>query len=188
MSCNKVIIISAPSGAGKTTIVHYLLNHIPELSFSISACSRPPRSYEKNGQDYYFFSPQEFKKRIEDDAFLEWEEVYDNMFYGTLKQEIERLWSMNKVIIFDVDVKGGIALKNHFKEKSLSIFIAPPSLNTLEERLKNRGTESPESLALRLSKVSSEMAFKNEFDTIVVNHDLGQSCQKTIQLVKEFIL
>ena len=188
MSCKKAIIISAPSGAGKTTIVKHLLEKIEALSFSISATNRSPRENEKHGKDYYFLSTDAFIKGIENGRFLEWEEVYTKMYYGTLLEEVERIWSEGKVIIFDVDVKGGIALKNHFKEKGLSIFIAPPSLNTLEERLKNRGTESPKSLALRLSKVSSEMAFKNEFDTIVVNHDLGQSCQKTIQLVKEFIL
>ncbi len=187
MSYKKAVIFSAPSGAGKTTIVKHLLEQMPELSFSISACSRSPRENEKDGRDYYFLSVEEFKNRINQNLFLEWEEVYSNMFYGTLIEEVERLWAEGKVIIFDVDVKGAIALKNHFKENGLAIFVAPPSLETLEERLRSRGTESDESLNKRVSKAVSEMEYQSEFDITVVNDSLEDSCQESLNLVRAFI-
>jgi guanylate kinase len=187
MSYKKAIIFSAPSGAGKTTIVKYLLEQISELSFSISACSRSPRENEKDGKDYYFLSVDEFKSRINQSRFLEWEEVYSNMFYGTLIEEVERLWAEGKVIIFDVDVKGALALKSHFKENGLAIFVAPPSIETLEERLRSRGTENEESLNKRVSKAASEMEYQNEFDVTVINDNLEDSCHKSLNLVKEFI-
>lgn len=187
MSYKKAIIFSAPSGAGKTTIVNYLLEQIAELSFSISACSRSPRENEKNGKDYYFLSVEEFKNRITKNHFLEWEEVYTNMFYGTLNEEVDRLWSEGKVIIFDVDVKGALALKKHFKEKGLAIFVAPPSLNILEERLKNRGTETEDSLKVRISKAAEEMECRSAFDVSITNDSLEHSCQKAFKLVSDFI-
>ncbi|MGC6470346.1 MAG: guanylate kinase [Flavobacteriales bacterium] len=187
MSYNKAIIVSAPSGAGKTTIVHYLLSQIPELSFSISACSRNPRHNEKEGQDYYFYSPQEFKKRIEDHAFLEWEEVYDNMFYGTLKEEVERLWAMNKVIIFDVDVMGGLNLKQHFGQDALAIFISPPSLKVLEQRLRKRATDSEDVIKMRLAKAEEEMSYKSQFDLVIVNDDLNDTSENVFSHVNTFV-
>ena len=187
MSYKKAVIFSAPSGAGKTTIVKYLLEQVPELSFSISACSRDPRANETNGKDYYFLSVDEFKSRINQNRFLEWEEVYANMFYGTLIEEIDRLWAEGKTIVFDVDVKGAIALKNHFKEDGLAIFVAPPSIEILEERLRSRGTESEDSLKTRLSKAASEMKYESAFDVSVINDSLDSSCQKALQLVRDFI-
>jgi len=187
MSYKKAVIFSAPSGAGKTTIVKHLLEQIPELSFSISACSRTPRANEIDGKDYYFLAVDEFKKRIDNNQFLEWEEVYPNMFYGTLVEEVERLWSEGKVIIFDVDVKGAIALKRHFKDDGLAVFVAPPSIEVLEERLKSRGTESQDSLNTRVNKSVSEMAYQSEFDVSVVNNTLENALQKAEELVREFI-
>ena len=187
MSYKKAIIFSAPSGAGKTTIVKYLLDQISELSFSISACSRNPRENEKDGKDYYFLSVDEFKKLINQNRFLEWEEVYSNMFYGTLVEEVERLWTEDKVIIFDVDVKGALALKSHFKENGLAIFVAPPSIESLEKRLRSRGTENEESLNKRVSKAALEMYYQNEFDVTVINDNLEDSCHKSLNLVRKFI-
>ncbi len=183
----KSIIVCAPSGSGKTTIVNRLLEAIPELSFSISATSRDPREGEKNGVNYYFLSADEFKSRIQADAFLEWEEVYENQFYGTLKSEIERIWSEGKTVIFDVDVEGGVNLKKIFGNRALSVFIRPPSIADLEKRLRGRGTESEESLNKRLSKSERELSYESEFDQTVVNDVLDEASDKTERLVKAFL-
>lgn len=183
----KAIIFSAPSGSGKTTIVKHLVRNNPDLGFSISASTRDKRGRkETNGVDYYFLSPEEFKKKIDEDAFIEWEEVYAGNFYGTLKSEIERIWASGKNVIFDVDVKGGIALKNYFKEKALSIFVKVPSIEELKRRLSERGTESEESLSRRLFKAKFEMSFQDKFDAIVLNEDLEHSLAEAQRLYDEF--
>ena len=188
MSSNKVIIFFGPSGAGKTTVVKHLLqNMTSQLSFSISACSRAPRQNEINGKDYHFLLVEDFKKSIENKLFLEWEEVYPNLFYGTLLEEVERIWSNGKAIIFDVDVKGGVSLKQHFGEKALSIFVAAPSLVVLEERLRNRGTESKENLQKRISKAAQEMTHKSKFDKVLVNKNLEQACQQALEMAQDFL-
>ena len=168
----KCIIISAPSGAGKTTIVRALLKELPQLAFSISACSREPRGLEKNGVDYYFLGKEGFAQQIAENAFIEWEEVYDGMFYGTLKSELARIWKEGKIVIFDVDVVGGIHLKEIMKEKALSVFIQPPSLEELERRLKSRNTDSMNKIAMRVAKAAQEIEQAKEFDVIVVNDQL----------------
>src|SRR6188508_1926173 len=161
----KAIIFSAPSGSGKTTIVKHLLKTNPDLGFSISASTRDKRGRtEQHGKDYYFLSPMDFKKKIDNDEFIEWEEVYEGNFYGTLKSEIERIWREGRNVIFDVDVKGGINLKKYFGDRALAIFVKVPSLEVLKERLKDRGTESEESLSRRLFKAQFEMSFQGKFD------------------------
>ena len=188
MYSNKVIIFSAPSGAGKTTVVKHLLQNLTsQLSFSISACSRAPRQNEVNGKDYHFLSLEDFKKGIDNKLFLEWEEVYQNLFYGTLLEEVERIWSNGKAIIFDVDVKGGISLKRHFGEKALSVFVAPPSLGVLEARLRRRGTENEEDLQKRIGKAAQEMTHKNDFDKVLVNENLERACQQALEMVQDFL-
>ncbi|MCK9618687.1 MAG: guanylate kinase [Lentimicrobiaceae bacterium] len=184
----KLIIFSAPSGAGKTTLVKKLLA-IPELrlEFSISATSRPKRETEADGTDYYFITPEKFKQKIANDEFVEWEEVYAGNCYGTLKSELERIWAKGNNVLFDVDVKGGLSLKKIFGDKALAIFVQPPSLQVLAERLKNRGTESPVSLQKRLDKASYEMTFAKQFDYIVVNDILEGTVQKSRELVESFI-
>ena len=172
----KALIFSAPSGSGKTTIVKYLLQNNPDLGFSISASTRDKRGrVEQNGKDYHFLTPTEFKNKIDNNEFVEWEEVYEGNFYGTLKSEIDRIWGQGKNVIFDVDVKGGINLKKYFGNKALSVFVKVPSLETLKERLSDRGTESEESLSRRLFKAQFEMTFQDKFDVIFINEDLRQS-------------
>ena len=184
----KVIIFCAPSGSGKTTIVKHLLENNDNLGFSISACTRDKRGRsEENGEDYYFLSPEEFKIKIDDDEFVEWEEVYKGAYYGTLKSEIERLWSEGKHVLFDVDVKGGVNLKKYFGDKALAVFVQPPSIEVLEQRLRGRGTEDEDSISRRLFKVKFEMSFKNQFDTILINDKIDESFQKAQQLVDDFI-
>lgn len=183
----KCIIFSAPSGAGKTTIVHRLLDRMDQLAFSVSACSRAPRSNEIDKKDYYFLSVKNFKTKINDNAFIEWEEVYENHFYGTLKSEVERLWSIGKTVVFDVDVYGGINLKKHFRERALSIFIQPPSLDTLEKRLRNRKTESEDKIQTRIEKASEELKMRNYFDQIVVNDNLDLTVNQVENHVKEYL-
>lgn len=168
----KAVIISAPSGAGKTTLVKLLLQRRADLEFSISACTRAKREGEIDGKDYYFLTDREFQRRVKEGQFIEWEEVYEGMFYGTLYSELERVWSNNKAVIFDIDVQGAIQLKKKLGEKALSIFIAPPSIEILEARLTGRGTETEESLQRRLAKSMYEMQFQNEMDAIVVNDNL----------------
>lgn len=183
----KLIIFSAPSGAGKTTIVQHLLSKMPELEFSVSACSRPMRKDETNGVDYYFISVDEFKNKINNNEFVEWEEVYTDNFYGTLKTEIERIWKKGKHIIFDMDVVGGLNLKKQFGKQALAIFVMPPSIEHLEARLKKRETETPESIARRIGKAAKELKTADEFDKIVLNDNLEHAFEQAEQLVGEFL-
>lgn len=183
----KALIFSAPSGSGKTTIVKHLLSNNPDLGFSISASTRDRRGRtESHGHDYYFLSPVEFKKKIDEDAFIEWEEVYEGNFYGTLKSEIERIWSEGKNVIFDVDVKGGLNLKRYFGDRGLAVFVKVPSVEVLKERLRDRGTESEESLSRRLFKANFEMSFAGQFDVVLVNEDLQRSLKEAQTLYDEF--
>ncbi len=182
----KYIIISAPSGAGKTTIVKYLLNRGLHLEFSVSATTRIIRENETDGKDYYFLSVEEFKERIKNDEFVEWQEVYRDHFYGTLKKETDRIWSNGNNALFDVDVRGGINLKKIFGEKSLSIFIMPPSLEVLEKRLVARGTDKPEKIKMRVEKAAEEILLSNQFDHTVVNEVLENAITETVKLIKAF--
>ena len=183
----KLIVISAPSGAGKTSIVHFLLQNLETLSFSVSACSRAIRDNETDGVDYHFLAAEQFKKEIKENAFLEWEEVYENQYYGTLKSELERIWNEGKCVIFDVDVEGGLNIKKQYTTECLSIFIMPPSLAVLEERLKSRGSESAESLQKRVIKAKGEIAKSEEFDKIILNDDFGVACMETMEVIQTFI-
>lgn len=184
----KLIIFSAPSGSGKTTIVKHLLNQ-PELNlaFSISATSRPRRGKEKNGVNYYFMSVSQFKRHIKDSDFLEWEEVYRDNFYGTLKSEVERLWSEGKNVIFDIDVSGGLRIKKKFPEKTLAVFVKPPSVDELKIRLKKRSTESDDKINMRIAKASVELATAPQFDKIIKNYDLPVALDEAHKLVAEFL-
>lgn len=183
----KAIIFSAPSGSGKTTIVKYLLENNPDLGFSISASTRDKRGRtEQNGKDYYFLTPADFKKKIDNDEFVEWEEVYEGNFYGTLKSEIERVWRDGKNVIFDVDVKGGLNLKKYFGDKALAIFVKVPSLEVLKARLNDRGTETPESLSRRIFKAEFETSFSDKFDVVLVNEDLRKSLKEAQRLYDDF--
>ncbi len=183
----KLIIFSAPSGSGKTTIVRELLASNSNLGFSISACTRSPRGdHEKHGIDYYFLSAEDFRQRIANNEFAEWEEVYPGTYYGTLKSEIERLWSLGKHVLFDVDVKGGLALKQVYQEKALAVFVRVPSVEILEQRLRARGTESEESLAKRISKMNYELSFEPNFDVVLINDDLETTMAKAKELVEDF--
>ena len=183
----KCLIFSAPSGAGKSTLVHYLLRNMDELEFSISAASRDPRGREIDGEDYHFLSVSEFKSRIEKDAFIEWEEVYHDMFYGTLKSEVEKAWSQNKTVVFDVDAEGGINLKKIFGVQALSIFVKPPSLFVLEQRLRNRRTETESSIQKRLGKAQAELDKADHFDYVLLNDNLEKACHEAQDLVTQFI-
>ncbi len=183
----KCIIFSAPSGAGKTTIVHYLLGQSLGLEFSVSACSRDPRENEIDGKDYYFLGLEGFKKQIEKEAFIEWEEVYTNNFYGTLKSEIERIWANGKTVIFDLDVIGGLNLKRIFGEQALGIFVKPPSYEELEKRLRSRSTETEDKIQQRMNKANTELAYAPEFDIILFNDDLEETCKKAKEMVFNFV-
>jgi len=183
----KCIIFSAPSGAGKTTIVHYLLKESLGLEFSVSACSREPRKNEINGKDYYFLGLEGFRDQIDKEAFIEWEEVYTNNFYGTLKSEIERIWANGKSVIFDVDVIGGLNLKRIFGEQALSVFVKPPSYEVLEKRLRNRSTETEDKIQQRMKKANEEFAYAPEFDIILINDNLDEACNKAKEMVSEFL-
>jgi guanylate kinase len=183
----KLIVISAPSGAGKTSIVHFLLSQIDSLSFSVSACSRLRRENETDGIDYHFLAAEQFQKEIKENAFLEWEEVYENQYYGTLKSEVEKIWQKGKTVIFDVDVEGGINIKKQYPTECLSIFIMPPSLAVLEERLQSRGSESAESLQKRVIKAKGEIAKSEEFDKIILNDDFEVACMETMEVIQTFI-
>ena len=184
----KLIVFSAPSGSGKTTIVRHLL-HQEEfgLEFSISATSREARGNEIDGKDYYFMSAEQFKQKIKSDEFLEWEEVYINNFYGTLKSEVDRIWAKGKHVIFDIDVAGGLRIKKKFPEKTLAVFVKPPDINELIIRLKQRGEESPEKIAMRVAKAPTEMATAPQFDTIILNDDLTTALQDAENLVHDFL-
>ena len=183
----KSIILSAPSGAGKTTIVHHLLNTDLPLAFSISACSRAPRGRECDGKDYYFLGVEGFRKRIADEDFIEWEEVYPGQYYGTLKSEIDRLWAEGKAVIFDVDVYGGINLKKALGARALSIFVKPPSVEMLRQRLRMRNTESEEKIEMRMKKAQEELSKASEFDLVVLNDELNVAIQKTKAAVMDFL-
>ncbi len=184
----KLIIVSAPSGSGKSTIISWLMKH-PELrlAFSISCTSRPPRGSERNGVEYFFLTPDEFRRRIEADEFLEYEEVYEGRFYGTLKSQVEHQLSQGQNVVFDVDVKGGCSLKKYFGDRALSIFIQPPSVEELRRRLENRGTDSPEVIADRVAKAAYELTFAPMFDRVVVNDDLETAQQEALGLVSRFL-
>ncbi len=185
----KLIIFSAPSGSGKTTLVRHLLATNPNLGFSISACTRDRRGRaEENGKDYYFLTPDEFKHKIDADEFVEWEEVYIGAFYGTLKAEIQRLWDEGKHVLFDVDVQGGLKLKEYYGDRALAVFVKVPNEETLRQRLLGRGTETDDSLSKRLFKVHFEMSFQDRFDVVLVNDDLETSYRKAQTLIDEFVL
>ena len=185
----KLIVFSAPSGSGKTTIVHYLLaqNNL-NLDFSISSTSREKRGAEIDGKDYHFISTEEFMEHKKNDDFVEWEEVYDNNFYGTLKSEIERIWSEGKHVIFDIDVKGGLRIKKKYPKETLAIFVQPPSIKEMEKRLRNRKTDSEEKIIERVNKAEREMKYAKDFDIILVNDDLNFAKKEAYNLVEKFIL
>lgn len=187
MQEGKCIILSAPSGAGKTTLVHYLLEQELGLSFSISACTRKMRENEVHGIDYYFYEVDEFKKLISRNAFVEWEEVYENHYYGTLYTEIEKIWAKGRHVIFDVDVIGGLNLKKYFGDRALSIFVMPPDLETLEKRLRNRNSEDEEKLQNRIGKAETELKMAEYFDRIIVNDDLDEALKEVVKMTKEFL-
>ncbi|HEY2722367.1 MAG TPA: guanylate kinase [Chitinophagaceae bacterium] len=184
---NKLIIITAPSGAGKTSITHDLLKKIPQLGFSISAATRKPRADEKDKVDYYFISQQEFQKKIERDEFVEWEMVYEGKYYGTLKSELHRIWDLKKIPLLDIDVKGAIHVQKQYPKNSLSIFIEPPSVDELKKRLESRGTETNESLLARINKASFEISFKNSFNKMIVNDQFDRACFEAEKVVRDFI-
>ena len=187
-SQNKIIIIAAPSGAGKTSITKHLLKTFPDkLAFSVSCATRQPRSYEQHGKDYYFMLPDEFRNKIENNEFAEWEMVYEGKYYGTLKSELERIWNENKVPLLDVDVKGGLNVQAQYRNLTLSLFIEPPSLEELRRRLEKRGTETAESLEARISKASFELSFKPKFDKPIVNDDLAKACTEAEETVRNFL-
>lgn len=185
---NKVLIFSAPSGSGKSTIVNHILGiYKDSMEFSISATSRTPRGTEVNGKEYYFVSPEEFRRLIAEDSFVEYEEVYEDHFYGTLKSEVERIWAAGHVIIFDVDVKGGVNLKRYFGDKALSVFVQAPSVEVLRERLVKRGTDSPEAIEERVSKAAEEMTYAPKFDYTLVNDDLNTAFTESEKVVEDFL-
>ncbi len=183
----KCIILCAPSGSGKTSITKFLLGQDLGLEFSISACNREKRGNETNGVDYHFFNTEDFKLRIDNDEFVEWEEVYKDNYYGTLKTEINRIWNVGHNVIFDVDVEGGLSLTKHFGEKAMAIFIKPPSVAALEERLRGRGTEDEEKIQKRLAKAEKELDYAKWFDNIIVNDDLETAQQEVLTIVKSFL-
>ena len=187
MDNRKAVIFSAPSGSGKSTIVSHILKLNPELKFSVSAASRAPRGDEKNGVAYWFISADEFRKRIADNEFVEYEEVYPGSFYGTLKSEVERIWDNGDAIIFDVDVKGGVNLKKYFGDRALSVFIQAPSVEVLRQRLVSRATDSPEAIERRVAKAAEEMTYADKFDHIIVNDDLQKAYADAERLVSEFL-
>lgn len=184
---HKIIIITAPSGAGKTSITHHLMKTFPQLAFSVSAATRKPRGYEKNGVDYYFIPEENFKQKIQQNEFVEWEMVYEGKYYGTLKTELERIWAANKVPVLDIDVKGAIHVQQQYPGSSLSIFIEAPSVDELKKRLESRGTETVESIKARINKATYERSFKEHFNYTIVNDDLQRACGEAEKLVRDFI-
>ena len=185
----KMLIVSAPSGSGKSTIVNWLMQEHPELKlyFSISCTSRAPRGTEQNGVEYFFLSPEEFKAKIQNDEFLEYEEVYENRFYGTLKQQVENQRETGQNVVFDVDVKGGVNIKKYYGDEALSLFIQPPSVEELRRRLEGRGTDTAEAIEQRLAKAEYELTFASQFDKIIVNDDLEEAKQEALRIVKDFL-
>ena len=185
---HKLIIITAPSGAGKTSITKHLLKTFPgQLAFSVSAATRQKRDYEKDGVDYHFMSVDEFKEKIQNHSFVEWEMVYEGKYYGTLKSEIQRIWKEEKVPLLDIDVQGAVHVQQQHSEQSLSIFIEPPSVDELKRRLNSRGTETSESLATRINKATYELSFKDHFDKVIINNDLEKACKEAEAIVRTFI-
>lgn len=188
MASGKLIVFSAPSGSGKTTIVKYLLSETDlPLDFSISAASRAPREGEVDGKDYYFLSADDFRTKVDEDAFLEWEEVYKDNFYGTLKSEITRIWNEGKHVVFDIDVVGGLNIKKQFPEETLAVFVKPPSIEEMEKRLRGRATETEEKIKMRVAKAEQEMDFAKKFDTVLINDDLSVAKEEAYQLISDFI-
>ena len=187
MSGEKLLIVTAPSGAGKTTIVRYLLSKFAQLEFSVSATTRPKRDGEIDGKDYYFLSEKEFKRRIEAKEFAEWEEVYKGRYYGTLNTEIERKWAAGKCVVFDIDVVGAMTLQKRFPNQYISLFIAPPSPETLKERLEARGSETEETIKMRLERANMELSNQNSFSHVIVNENLDIACQEAAYVVAEFL-
>ena len=189
MMKGKMLIVSAPSGSGKSTIVQWLMQEHPELKlyFSISCTSRAPRGTEQNGVEYFFLTPEEFRKRIDNNEFLEYEEVYHDRFYGTLKQQVENQREQGQNVVFDVDVKGGVNIKKYYGDEALSLFIQPPSVKELRRRLEGRGTDTPEAIAERLAKAEYEMTFAPQFDHVIVNDDLETAEQNTLQIIEQFL-
>jgi len=184
---SKLIIITAPSGAGKTSITHYLLKKFPQLAFSVSAATRAQRAGEKNGEDYYFISMDEFKQKIQHNEFVEWEMVYEGKYYGTLKSELIRIWNNNQIPILDIDVKGAIHVRQQYPDSSLSIFVEPPSLEELKRRLLSRGTETPEAMQDRLNKAAFELSFRPHFNKIIVNDYLEKACYEAEETISAFL-
>jgi len=182
----KIIIITAPSGSGKTSITRYLLNKYPKLAFSISAATREPRGQERNGVEYYFMSVEEFQDKITHNEFIEWEMVYEGKYYGTLKSEMKRIWSQGRIPILDIDVKGAIHVQQQFPHSSLSIFVQPPSVEELRRRLHGRGTETIENIATRLNKATYELSFSHSFDRVIINEVLENACLETETAIKNF--
>ena len=189
MSRGKLIIISAPSGTGKSTIIGWLMKEHPELNlaFSISCTSRPPRGTEQNGVEYFFLTPEEFRQRIENDEFLEYEEVYEGRFYGTLKAQVERQLEAGQNVVFDVDVKGGVNIKNYYGDEAMSLFIQPPSIAELRKRLEGRGTDAPEVIDQRIARAEFELTFADKFDKIVVNDDLARAEEDALEIIQDFL-
>jgi guanylate kinase len=184
---NKILIITAPSGAGKTSITKHLMQHFPQLAFSVSAATRQARGTEKDGVDYHFISTDDFKQKIQHNEFVEWEMVYEGKYYGTLKSELEKIWQQNKIPVLDIDVKGAIHVQQQFPQTSLSLFIEPPSVSELKKRLQSRGTETAESIAARVNKAAYELSFKDHFNKVVVNDDLQKACIEAEMIVFGFI-
>lgn len=185
---HKIIIIAAPSGAGKTSITRYLLQKFPDkLAFSISAATRQPRGQEKDGREYYFITPELFRQKIAEDAFIEWEMVYEGKYYGTLRSEIQKIWDQGKIPILDIDIKGAINVQKQYPSQSISLFIEPPSVEELRKRLEFRGTETPESIEARISKATYELSFKEHFDHIILNDALEKACNEAGDIVADFL-
>lgn len=189
MNKGKMLIVSAPSGSGKSTIVNWLMQEHPELKlyFSVSCTSRAPRGTEQNGVEYFFLTPEEFREKIQNDEFLEYEEVYENRFYGTLKQQVENQREQGQNVVFDVDVKGGVNIKKYYGDEALSLFIQPPSVEELRRRLEGRGTDTPEAIEQRLAKASYELTFAPQFDRVIVNDDLETAKQEALKVVMSFL-
>lgn len=183
----KLLIITAPSGAGKTSITKYLMKLFPQLAFSVSAATRAPRTHETNGVDYYFLSTEDFQQKIQNNEFIEWEMVYEGKYYGTLKSELQRIWQNNQVPVLDIDVKGAIHVQQQFPRQTLALFIEPPSIEELKKRLVRRGTETEESLQARINKAAYEISFSHSFDEVIVNDDLSRACAEAEVFVRRFL-